>query len=94
MESNGDMDVAKEISLLNVLQNAEHIGCSSGRARAILISAESCSANTITQCPRELPARARPVEPHINVGYSGPTILHLCLLWTCFSVKTNLKSSQ
>ena len=65
MEPSGEVDVHYNISLREMMQRVEHSGCSSGRARALLITAENCSTNTITQCPRELFDREQPREPHV-----------------------------
>ena len=53
------------IPLSELLQEVEHSGCASGRARAILVIAESCSTNTITRCAREYIAREQPTQPNI-----------------------------
>ena len=65
MEPSGEMDVRMTIPLREFLQEVEHSGCTSGRARPIPNVAENCSTNTITQCPREFTAREQPTQPNI-----------------------------
>ena len=65
MEPSGEVDVHDPITLKQLIQECEHSGCSSGRARAILVIAESCSTDTITRPPRMLANRAQPHEPQI-----------------------------
>ena len=47
MEPIGEVGVHDSISLRHLIQECEHTGCSSGRARAILVIAESCSGESI-----------------------------------------------
>lgn len=42
MEPSGEVDRHDTITLKQMIQKREHTGCSSGRARAILVIAESC----------------------------------------------------
>ena len=62
VEPNGEFDIRDSCTLRQVIQECEHTGCSSGRARAILIIADSCSTDCITRPPRDVAHREQPHE--------------------------------
>ena len=63
IQPNAELDVRRTIPLNELIQEVEHSGCASGRARAIVVIAENCSTNTITRCPAVYRNREQPIAP-------------------------------